>query len=93
LLKALGLTAREQEVAQLTLRGATTAQAALRLAISPHTVNDHLKAIFEKAGARTRGELSAKLFFGEHLARISERIPVGDDASFVDAPRPRGAPS
>ena len=36
-----------------------TAQAAQRLAISPHTVNDHLKAIFEKTGARTRGELSA----------------------------------
>ena len=32
------------------------------------------------------------LFFGEHLPRIQERVPVGDDASFVDAPRPRGAP-
>ena len=92
LLKAYGLTAREQEVAQLALRGATAQQAAQRLGISPHTVNDHLKAIFEKTGARTRGELSALLFFGEHLPRIQERVPVGDDASFVDAPRPRGAP-
>jgi hypothetical protein len=30
------------------------------------------------------------LFFGEHLPRIEARVPVGDDASFVDAPRPRG---
>lgn len=90
LLKAYGLTAREQEVAQLALRGATAAQAAQRLAISPHTVNDHMKLIFEKTGARTRGELSATLFFGEHLPRIQDRVPVGDDASFVDAPRPRG---
>ena len=67
LLKAYGLTAREQQVTQLVLRGATTAQIASRLAISPHTVSDHLKAIFDKTDARTRGELSATLFFGEHL--------------------------
>ena len=76
-------------MAQLTLRGATAIQAAQRLAISPHTVNDHLRSIFEKTGTRTRGELSATLFFGEHLPRIQERVPLGDDASFVDAPRPR----
>ena len=90
LLKAYGLTPREQEVTQLTLRGATATQAAQRLGISPHTINDHLKSIFEKTGARTRGELSATLFFGEHLPRIQDRVTVGDDASFVDAPRPRG---
>jgi DNA-binding CsgD family transcriptional regulator len=91
LLKAYGLTPREQEVAQLILRGATTAQAAQRLEISPHTVNDHLKAIFDKTSATTRGELTAKLFFGEHLPRIQGRVGLGDDASFVDAPRPRGS--
>ena len=89
LLKAYGLTAREQEVTQLILRGATSIQAALQLGISPHTVNDHLKSIFEKTSSRTRGELSATLFFGEHLPRIQDRVPVGDDASFIDAPRPR----
>jgi DNA-binding CsgD family transcriptional regulator len=90
LLKAYGLTPREQEVTQLILRGATTIQASQRLTISPHTISDHMKSIFEKTGARTRGELSATLFFGEHLPRIQERVPVGDDASFIDAPRPRG---
>jgi DNA-binding CsgD family transcriptional regulator len=90
LLRAYGLTPREQEVTQLMLRGATTVQAAQRLAISPHTVTDHIKAIFDKTGARTRGELSATLFFGEHLPRIQDHMPIGDDASFVDSPRPRG---
>lgn len=90
LLKAYGLTPREQEIAQLMLRGATTVQAAQLLAISPHTVTDHIKSIFEKTGARTRGELSATLFFGEHLPRIQQHVPVGHDASFIDAPRPRG---
>jgi DNA-binding CsgD family transcriptional regulator len=89
LLKAYGLTARQQEVTQLLLRGATTIQAAQRLGISPHTVTEHMKAIFEKTGARTRGELSAKLFFAEYLPRVEGRVAVGDDASFVDAPRPR----
>jgi DNA-binding CsgD family transcriptional regulator len=89
LLKAYGLTPREQEVCQLMLRGATTIQAARRLAISPHTVTDHIKSIFEKTGARSRSELSAKLFFGEHLPRIQHHVPIGDDASFIDAPRPR----
>ena len=49
-----------------------------------------MKSIFEKTGARTRGELSATLFFGEHLPRSEHQIAVGDDASFIDAPRPRG---
>src|SRR4051812_34373227 len=89
LLKAYGLTAREQEVAQWLLRGATTAQAAQRLSISPHTVNEHVKSIYDKTGARTRGELLATVFFGEHLPRIQDHVAVGDDASFVDAPRPR----
>lgn len=89
LLKAYDLTPREQETAQLVLRGATTIQAAQRLAISPHTVTDHIKSIFEKTGARTRGELSATLFFGEHLPRIQNDVRVGDDGSFIDAPRPR----
>ncbi len=92
LLQAYGLTVREQEVAQLLLRGATTAQIATRLHISPHTANDHTKSIFEKAGASTRGELSATLFFGEHLPRIQNQVSLGDDASFIDAPRPRGKP-
>jgi hypothetical protein len=77
-------------VTQLVAQGLSTNEIAGRLRLAPYTVQDHLKSIFEKTGARTRGELSATLFFGEHLPRIERRVPVGDDASFVDAPRPRG---
>jgi hypothetical protein len=37
----------------------------------------------------TTSTRSATLFFGEHLPRIQERVAIGEDASFVDAPRPR----
>ena len=48
-------------------RGESTAEMAAGLFLSPHTVRDYLKAVFEKFGVSTRGELVARLF-GEHYA-------------------------
>ncbi|GAA2805656.1 hypothetical protein GCM10010470_46140 [Saccharopolyspora taberi] len=42
--------------------GLPTAEIAASLFISPHTVRDHLKAVFGKAGVSSRGELVARLF-------------------------------
>jgi DNA-binding CsgD family transcriptional regulator len=61
LLAAYGVTAREREVCLEVLSGNTTADIAHHLFISPHTVHDHLKSLFEKVGVASRGELVARL--------------------------------
>jgi DNA-binding CsgD family transcriptional regulator len=61
LLAAHGLTPRETEVARLVLRGASTAAIVDELHISRHTVQDHLTAIFDKVGVRSRRELMGRL--------------------------------
>jgi DNA-binding CsgD family transcriptional regulator len=67
--EAYELSLRERQVAQLIARGTGTAEIAGRLHLSPHTVRDYIKALFEKVGVSSRGELVAKLF-AEHVAPI-----------------------
>jgi DNA-binding CsgD family transcriptional regulator len=57
LLCAYGLSAREQELARLVLRGASTRSISDALHISAHTVQDHLKSVFDKVGVRSRRDL------------------------------------
>ncbi|MDQ3827405.1 MAG: helix-turn-helix transcriptional regulator [Actinomycetota bacterium] len=61
MLAAYGLSRREAEVARLVLRGASTRVIADALHISRHTVQDHLKAVFDKVGVRSRRDLVGRL--------------------------------
>ena len=72
--EAYGLTAREVEVTRLTARGLSTDEIATNLILSRHTIRDHLKAIFEKVGVSSRGELTSKLFAEHYHAPLNDAI-------------------
>jgi DNA-binding CsgD family transcriptional regulator len=57
LARAHGLTAREGQLVRLLIRGLPTSELANQLHISEHTVQDHMKSIFDKVGVRSRREL------------------------------------
>ena len=64
LLAAYGLTTRELDVARHVLRGDSTKSIANTLNISAHTVQDHLKSVFDKVGVRSRRDLVGRLLAG-----------------------------
>ena len=66
---AYGLTARERRVTELVAQGLPNAAIAGQLYLSPYTVQDHLKAIFEKLDVSSRGQLVARLFVDHSLGR------------------------
>jgi DNA-binding CsgD family transcriptional regulator len=66
MLRAHGLSPRELEVAVAVLRGESTKAISETLHISANTVQDHLKAIFDKVGVHSRRELVGRMIGGGH---------------------------
>jgi DNA-binding CsgD family transcriptional regulator len=57
--RAVGLTPRETQLLSRLVEGADTRGVARALGIGEHTVNDHLRSIFAKAGTNSRRRLIA----------------------------------
>ena len=70
---AYGFTQRERLVTELVARGFSTSEISARLHLSPYTVQDHLKAIFDKSGTGSRGDLVARLFFDHYAPRLTAK--------------------
>jgi DNA-binding CsgD family transcriptional regulator len=77
LMMAYGLTKQERTVTRLVCRGLSTRELTDALHISPHTVQDHLKSIFEKTGVRSRRELVATILQEQYLPRAMAGRPLG----------------
>jgi DNA-binding CsgD family transcriptional regulator len=72
---AYGLSRREGQITQLVLRGLSTAEVSDELHITPNTVRDHFKSIFDKVGVRSRRELVGQVFaqhYGPRMATDQE---------------------
>jgi DNA-binding CsgD family transcriptional regulator len=90
LMSAYGLTEREQDVTRLVLQGESTAAIADRLVVSAHTVQQHLKSIFEKTGVHSRRDLVGKVFFSYYEPRLRDnetRVP--EDKPLRGGPMPK----
>jgi DNA-binding CsgD family transcriptional regulator len=61
-----GVTGAQAKVVALVLRGYSTKQIVKQLAISQYTVQEHLRAVFDKLGVRSRQELAAALLRPGH---------------------------
>ena len=85
ILNAHGLTERERQVTELALQGLGNKQIALQLGISPYTVSDFLKSIFEKFSVNSRTELGARLFYDHYYTSMGKGLLPGTDGWFTDS--------
>ena len=86
-MSAYGLSERERDVTRLVLRGYSTVEISEDLVLSAHTVQQHLKGIFEKTGVRSRRELIGKVFFSYYEPRVRDN----EDRAATNLPL-RGGP-
>ena len=90
LIRAYGLSERETDVVTGVLQGRSTEQIAEATYLSPYTVQDYLKSVFEKTGVRSRRELVAKMFAEQHWPHYGDgEAPLDADGWFAE-PRPFG---
>jgi DNA-binding CsgD family transcriptional regulator len=79
---AYGLTKREGEITRLVLRGLSTSEVSGELHITPNTVRDHFKAIFDKVGVRSRRELVGQVFTQQYQPRMATGRELDADGWF-----------
>jgi DNA-binding CsgD family transcriptional regulator len=83
IVQAYALSRRESEIVRLVAQGLTTTEMAESFHITANTVQDHLKAIFEKIGVRSRRELVSQLFAQQYQPRIVAGSDPGADGWFA----------
>jgi DNA-binding CsgD family transcriptional regulator len=80
---AYGLTPRERAVTRLVIEGRSTSEIADSLRLSPFTVQDHLKAVFDKVGVHSRRQLVATVFHDHYWPRVLQDAEIGQDGWYA----------
>ena len=61
----------------------TNPEIAQRLVLSPYTVQDHIKSLFEKTNVSSRQELVARIFLDDYLPQIAAGTPINGAGRFA----------
>jgi DNA-binding CsgD family transcriptional regulator len=89
-MSAYGLTEQERTISGLVFHGLSTRAISQTLHITEHTVQDHLKSIFDKTGVRSRRELVATVLRQQYLPRAKAGARPGPSGYY---PNREGAPT
>jgi DNA-binding CsgD family transcriptional regulator len=83
IMAACGLTDREQTTSGLVCQGRSTRQIADHLHLTTDTMEDHLKSVFDRTGARNRGGLVAMILQHDYLPRAIAGDRPGPSGAFA----------
>jgi DNA-binding NarL/FixJ family response regulator len=82
-LEAHGVTPRERQIAALLAQGRSNDEIATALVLSPYTVQDHIKSLFEKTAVASRRELVARIFLDDYLPQIAQGSSLTAHGTFA----------
>ena len=82
IMAAYGLSERERTTTGLVCQGLSTKQIAEHMHLTTDTVQDHLKAIFDKTGVHSRGELVATIFRRDYLPHAIAGDPLNRSGAY-----------
>jgi DNA-binding CsgD family transcriptional regulator len=88
-LGAHGVTPCEREIATLIAQGATNPEIAEALVLSPYTVQDNIKNLFNKARVSSCQELVAHVFLNDCIPDLTAHTPLTSTGSFAQQQAPQ----